>query len=45
MTDVADIPLLLTERAASRIRELVAAEASGTMLRLSVSGGGCSGYQ
>jgi iron-sulfur cluster insertion protein len=37
--------LLLTDKAASRIRDLVAAEGGVGMLRLSVSGGGCSGYQ
>lgn len=35
----------LTERAASRITEIVAAEPAGTMLRVSVEGGGCSGFQ
>jgi iron-sulfur cluster insertion protein len=40
--------LLLTERAARRIRDLASAEGAAdghVMLRLSVSGGGCSGYQ
>lgn len=35
----------LTERAARRIAEIVAGEAAGTMLRVSVEGGGCSGFQ
>lgn len=35
----------LSANAAKRIRELVAGEASGMMLRLAVNGGGCSGYQ
>jgi iron-sulfur cluster insertion protein len=39
------VPLLLTERAASRIRDLASGEGTNVMLRLSVSGGGCSGYQ
>ena len=40
------VPLALTERAAKRINELVAAEAQpGLMLRVAVSGGGCSGFQ
>jgi iron-sulfur cluster insertion protein len=45
MSETAQIPLLLTERAAQRIRDLVAAEGGVAMLRLAVSGGGCSGYQ
>jgi iron-sulfur cluster assembly accessory protein len=35
----------LTERAAQRIKEIMAAEPSGSMLRISVNGGGCSGFQ
>ena len=39
-------PLTLTESAARRIAELVAQEAKpDMMLRLAVSGGGCSGFQ
>ena len=37
--------LTVTESAAKRIAELTAAEAPGFMLRVAVSGGGCSGYQ
>ena len=37
--------LLLTERAARRINEIMAAEPAGSMLRISVNGGGCSGFQ
>jgi iron-sulfur cluster assembly accessory protein len=35
----------LTERAAKRINEIMAGEPSGSMLRISVNGGGCSGFQ
>lgn len=35
----------LTERAARRINEIMAAEPTGSMLRISVNGGGCSGFQ
>jgi iron-sulfur cluster assembly accessory protein len=35
----------VTERAARRIAEIVAGEAPRTMLRVSVEGGGCSGFQ
>ena len=35
----------MTERAARRIGEILRSEAGGAMLRLSVQGGGCSGFQ
>jgi iron-sulfur cluster assembly accessory protein len=35
----------LTDRAARRINEIMAGEPSGSMLRISVNGGGCSGFQ
>ena len=35
----------LSERAARRIGEILKAEAPGAMLRVSVEGGGCSGFQ
>jgi iron-sulfur cluster assembly accessory protein len=35
----------ITERAARKIGEILRTEASGAMLRLSVQGGGCSGFQ
>jgi iron-sulfur cluster assembly accessory protein len=35
----------VTERAAHRIAEIVAAESGASMLRVSVEGGGCSGFQ
>jgi iron-sulfur cluster assembly accessory protein len=35
----------VTERAALRIGEILRTEPSGTMLRVSVEGGGCSGFQ
>jgi iron-sulfur cluster assembly accessory protein len=38
-------PISLTERAARRIREIMDGEPSGSMLRVSVNGGGCSGFQ
>ena len=39
-------PVRLTDRAANRIREIVAEQPSaGSMLRLAVTGGGCSGFQ
>jgi iron-sulfur cluster assembly accessory protein len=35
----------LTDRAARRINEIMGGEPSGSMLRISVNGGGCSGFQ
>jgi iron-sulfur cluster assembly accessory protein len=35
----------VSERAAKRIGEILKAEPEGTMLRVSVEGGGCSGFQ
>jgi iron-sulfur cluster assembly accessory protein len=40
MTDV-----IVTERAAKKIGEILSREPVGTMLRVSVEGGGCSGFQ
>jgi iron-sulfur cluster assembly accessory protein len=37
--------ITVTERAARRIGEILRREAPGTMLRVSVEGGGCSGFQ
>ena len=37
--------ITLTERAAMRINEIMAGEPPGAMLRISVNGGGCSGFQ
>jgi len=38
-------PVTMTERAARRIGEILKAEPAGSMLRVSVEGGGCSGFQ
>jgi iron-sulfur cluster assembly accessory protein len=35
----------MTERAAQRIGEILKSEPAGSMLRVSVEGGGCSGFQ
>lgn len=37
--------IILTDRAARRINEIMASEPPGSMLRISVNGGGCSGFQ
>jgi iron-sulfur cluster assembly accessory protein len=43
MTMAANVTV--TERAALRIGEILGQEPAGTMLRVSVEGGGCSGFQ
>ncbi|HRN88570.1 iron-sulfur cluster insertion protein ErpA [Hyphomicrobium sp.] len=45
MTETATFPVTLTASAARRIAEIVAGEPAGTLLRVSVEGGGCSGFQ
>jgi len=40
-----DASVTVSERAARRIGEILKAEPPGTMLRVSVQGGGCSGFQ
>jgi len=40
-----ETPVTVSTRAAKQIAKIVAAEAKPMMLRLSVSGGGCSGFQ
>ena len=37
--------VVLTDRAARRIGKILGKEAPGTVLRISVAGGGCSGFQ
>ena len=40
-----DGSVTVSERAAKRIGEILKAEPPGTMLRVSIEGGGCSGFQ
>ena len=44
-TELDSQPVTLTERAARRIAEILKEEPGKTMLRLAVTGGGCSGFQ
>ena len=39
------VGVVVTDRAAKKIGEILGREAAGTMLRVSVEGGGCSGFQ
>jgi iron-sulfur cluster assembly accessory protein len=45
MAETATATVTMTDRAARRIEEIVAAEPQDAMLRISVEGGGCSGFQ
>ncbi len=47
MTEIRSAPqgLTISERGARQIASLLAREAAGAMLRVTVSGGGCSGFQ
>ena len=45
MLDTAESTVSLSDRAAKRIAKILSAEPDGTALRISVSGGGCSGFQ
>lgn len=44
-TALASNDVILTERAAKRISKILAKEPDGSVLRISVAGGGCSGFQ
>ena len=40
-----DMPVTVSPRAAKRIADILAGEGGNTLLRLAVTGGGCSGFQ
>jgi len=42
---VASNDIVLTDRAAARIGRILAKQGPGTVLRIAVAGGGCSGFQ
>jgi iron-sulfur cluster assembly accessory protein len=42
---MSEASITVSERAARRIGEILKSEPAGTMLRVSVEGGGCSGFQ
>ena len=43
--DMSETVVTVSDRAARRIAEILKGEPSGSMLRISVEGGGCSGFQ
>jgi iron-sulfur cluster assembly accessory protein len=43
--DMPDAPVTVSASAAKRIAKIVSGEPAGTCLRVTVSGGGCSGFQ
>ena len=45
MTVDTALPVTVSDRAARRIAAILAKEAPGSMLRVAVNGGGCSGFQ
>lgn len=45
MTETLEIGVTVSDRAAKRIASILSKEPSGSMLRVSVEGGGCSGLQ
>ena len=45
MNALAPNPVVLTDRAARRIGRILEKQGPGTVLRISVAGGGCSGFQ
>ncbi len=48
MSDLATLAppqVVLTDRAAKRVARILSKEPAGTVLRISVAGGGCSGFQ
>ncbi|MCP4386089.1 MAG: iron-sulfur cluster insertion protein ErpA [Hyphomicrobiales bacterium] len=45
MTDASPSNVTVSDAAATRIARILTAEPDGTALRVSVSGGGCSGFQ
>ena len=45
MSVTTETPVSVSERAAARIAAILAKEPAGAMLRVSVEGGGCSGFQ
>ena len=45
MSEVLETPVALSERGAKQIAKILSKEETGTVLRIAVIGGGCSGFQ
>ncbi len=45
LADSTDALPIVTERAAQRVKKILAREPGGSLLRVAVNGGGCSGFQ
>ncbi len=45
LADTTEAPPVVTERAAQRVKKILAKEPDGSLLRVAVNGGGCSGFQ
>ncbi len=45
MAEILETPVTLSRRAAAQILKVLESEAPGTVLRIGVIGGGCSGFQ
>ncbi|MDP2355433.1 MAG: iron-sulfur cluster insertion protein ErpA [Beijerinckiaceae bacterium] len=45
LADSTEAPPVVTERAAQRVKKILAKEPDGSLLRVAVNGGGCSGFQ
>ena len=45
MSEVSEVEVAVTASAAQRIAEILASEPPGSVLRVGVDGGGCSGFQ
>ena len=45
MTELSSTPITVSERAAKQISTILKKESDGSMLRIAVAGGGCSGFQ
>jgi iron-sulfur cluster assembly accessory protein len=42
---LAEAPVVMTDKAARRVAEILKSEPAGSVLRIGVDGGGCSGFQ